>query len=100
MPSTTPWSRRKSLQTCFNGRVHVGELLSKRRRESAERLEKLRHELREAELLCADTACVYATGSFARGEAHFNSDLDLFIVGKMAQSKPALRKLNETLLKA
>jgi predicted nucleotidyltransferase len=63
-----------------NGREFVGEILNRRRAETAQRIEKLRQELRRAEELCGETACVYMTGSFGRGEASAHSDLDLFIV--------------------
>jgi len=52
-------------------------------------------------------ACVYATGSFGRGEASSHSDLDLFIVGKR-NGKPGpdqkegslLKQLDDILIKA
>lgn len=54
----------------------------------------------DAENLCADKACVYATGSFARGEASQYSDLDVFIVGEGTDEKPALDPLDQILVKA
>ena len=84
----------------------MGELAN-RRTQTKERLETLREKLKPAEEISADKACVYATGSFGRGEASAHSDLDLFIVGKKS-GKPGpdgkeasvLRRLDEILLKA
>jgi predicted nucleotidyltransferase len=67
----------------------------------------LREKLKSAEDISAGKACVYATGSFGRGEAGANSDLDLFIVGKK-NGKPGpdgkegslLRRLDEIIIKA
>jgi predicted nucleotidyltransferase len=59
----------------------LGEL-SNRRSQTVERLRSLREKLKSAEAIAAGKACVYATGSFGRGEASAYSDLDLFIVGK------------------
>ncbi len=56
--------------------------LSDRRRQTAERLAAIRQKLKSSEKIAAGKACVYATGSFGRGEASSYSDLDLFIVGK------------------
>jgi predicted nucleotidyltransferase len=83
----------------LNGGARLGELLNLRREQTATRFEKLRQELGNTEELCADTACVYATGSFARGEANQHSDLDLFIVGKVKGDKRALGGLNEILIR-
>lgn len=48
------------------------------------------------------SACVYATGSVARGEATTHSDLDLFIVDTADESRGSipLSKISATLLKA
>lgn len=78
----------------------MGELLERRRRETRTRLELLRKELDDADSIAAGRACVYATGSFARGEASGHSDLDLFIVGLGTVEERQLRKLDETCLKA
>jgi hypothetical protein len=59
----------------------LGEL-SNRRSQADGRLKALRAKLKSAEDIAAGKACVYATGSFGRGEASAHSDLDLFIVGK------------------
>lgn len=88
------------MRISLNGRATLGELLRLRRKQTAERFEQLRTELKNTEDLCAKTACVYATGSFSRGEANLHSDLDLFIVGKVKGDKPALGGLNEILVKA
>jgi len=64
------------------------------------RLQHLHSELEEAAKLADRRACVYATGSFARGEASTNSDLDLFIVGRGTEDNRALPKLDEICLKA
>ena len=80
--------------------MFVGELLDRRRDETKTRIVKLREDLQEAEQLCAGKACVYATGSFARGEASQHSDLDLFIVGQMRDGKRLLRRLDEIRVKA
>jgi predicted nucleotidyltransferase len=59
----------------------MGEL-SDRRKQTAKRLGDIRKKLRSAEQIAAGKACVYATGSFGKGESSPHSDLDLFIVGK------------------
>lgn len=79
--------------------------LEKRRTVSAERLERVQDELADSESLAKGKACVYATGSFARGEASRHSDLDLFIVGKSTdeEGKPRSRillRLDEICIKA
>lgn len=84
----------------FNGRGGVGELLERRRKRAAERIKGLQERLAGAEKLCGDKVCVYATGSFARGEASEYSDLDIFIVGEGTPEKPALAPLDEILIKA
>jgi predicted nucleotidyltransferase len=55
--------------------------LAERRIKTQRRIQSLRDELAEAKQLIAGKACVYATGSFGRGEASEFSDLDVFIVG-------------------
>jgi predicted nucleotidyltransferase len=78
----------------------MGEILEARRKNSSDRLERLRQELRDAEELACSNACVYLTGSFARGEASEHSDLDLFIVGRGTQEQRKLRRLDEICIKA
>jgi len=78
----------------------MGEALDRRRLGTAKRIEALRAKLTRAEGLCGETACVYMTGSFGRGEASTHSDLDLFIVGQGTTEAPALSRLNQILVKA
>jgi predicted nucleotidyltransferase len=78
----------------------MGEILDRRRVETAKRIEALRGELPRAAELCGENACVYMTGSFGRGEASQHSDLDLFIVGQGTLDAPALSRLNQILVKA
>ena len=78
----------------------MGAILDRRRAENTVRIEELRRELKHAEDLCDDIACVYATGSFGRGEASVHSDLDLFIVGTGTADKRSLDPLDEILIKA
>jgi predicted nucleotidyltransferase len=66
--------------------------LERRRSFTRQRLNDLRSRLVEAELRAKDKACVYATGSFGRGEASRHSDLDLFIVGRDDQVGPKVEK--------
>jgi predicted nucleotidyltransferase len=85
--------------------------IAKRRETSRSRLVEVQRELTESEALATGKACVYATGSFARGEASRFSDLDLFIVGKSespqakaGQTPPPperlLKRLDEICIKA
>lgn len=78
----------------------MGAILNQRRIDTKRRTEELKAHLAEAESLCAGKACVYMTGSFARGEAHNWSDLDLFIVGQGAKEKRDLKRLDEIRIKA
>jgi predicted nucleotidyltransferase len=78
----------------------MGEL-SERRAKTDHRVEKLRKKIDTAERLLCGKACVYATGSFGRGEASEQSDLDLFIVGKKDQNGASrLGRLDEICVKA
>lgn len=78
----------------------MGELAD-RRIDTKARIATLRNELQETAARCADRACVYATGSFGRGEASKHSDLDLFIVGKVDdQGERLLKRLDEICIKA
>ena len=78
--------------------------LADRRSQTAARLLLLRERLETAEKLAAGKACVYATGSFGRGEANKNSDLDLFIVGLDNKNQgfegSVLNRLDEICIKA
>jgi len=78
----------------------VGEALEKRRSKTAERITDLKARLADADKLCGDKACVYATGSFGRGEASQHSDLDVFIVSEGTPDEPSLDPLDEILIKA
>ncbi|MBX3198674.1 MAG: nucleotidyltransferase domain-containing protein [Labilithrix sp.] len=78
----------------------MGDYLAQRRNETNDRLNELRAALGEAERIAANRACVYATGSFGRIEAGQNSDLDLFIVGRVADGRRALSRLDEICMKA
>jgi len=73
-----------------------------RRALSDKRLEALKGRLSTAKGLTAGKACVYATGSFARGEASKFSDLDLFIAGKteVETGRRLLSRLDEICVKA
>jgi predicted nucleotidyltransferase len=84
------------------------DLLRERRDDCAQRLAALRRDLADAEAMAGANACVYLTGSAARGEASVHSDLDLFIVGKEAEvivdgeakRVRALSRLDEICIKA
>ena len=78
----------------------MGDLLNRRRAQTSARFGELRGNLAQAEEICRGMACVYATGSFARGEASEHSDLDLFIVGQGRDGRRMLGRLDEILLKA
>jgi predicted nucleotidyltransferase len=78
----------------------MGDILEARREETKTRFEQLQKRLSVAEALSRDKACVYATGSFGRGEASKYSDLDLFIVSRGSLDKPELSNLDEICLKA
>ena len=80
----------------------MGQLLIDRRKYSELRLKELQKHLTHAEKYAADKACVYAIGSFARGEATEHSDLDLFIAGKTVghDDDRALSGLDEICIKA
>jgi Nucleotidyltransferase domain len=79
--------------------------LHRRRAYTAKKLAELRSDLSGAERLITTKACVYATGSYGRGEAGQFSDLDVFIVGKQDEApdgkkKSALSELDATCVKA
>ncbi len=84
----------------------MGKVIEERRQFSDERFERLRSSLVDAPGICAERACVYATGSFGRQEASEHSDVDLFIVSlsdydeEKRIDRSRLSKLNEILLKA
>ena len=58
----------------------MGAIIEARRMYASERLDKLVAALTTAETIIGDKACVYITGSGARGELTQHSDFDLFIV--------------------
>jgi len=77
--------------------------LSERREFTDERIRDLQGELQSTLKLIQRNACVYATGSFGRGEASRNSDLDLFIVSRgddSANENSRFRRLDEICVKA
>lgn len=74
--------------------------IEERRIRSQSRLTELQKSLGEADTKARDKACVYLTGSFARGEASEHSDLDIFIVGKGKGTERALSRLDEICIKA
>lgn len=81
--------------------------LATRRKQTEIRFAELRKNLKAAEKIAAGKACVYATGSYGRGEASPHSDLDLFIVGKknsdpgaLDNKRSLLRRLDEIRIKA
>ncbi len=84
----------------------MGELYD-RRSQTEQRIAQLRGKLQGAENRSKGIACVYATGSFGRGEASGYSDLDLFILGKNNGKKgrdgkegSLLKRLDEICIKA
>ncbi|HWN57226.1 MAG TPA: nucleotidyltransferase domain-containing protein [Methylomirabilota bacterium] len=78
----------------------MGKVLEDRRDETKSRFKQLQNELRAADQLAANKACVYATGSFGRDEASKHSDLDLFIIGTGKKDRRELSRLEEICIKA
>ncbi len=78
--------------------------LANRRSKTSARILELKNELAAASSIANGKACVYATGSFGRGEASPHSDLDLFIVGNGTMNgggeERSLKRLEEIRLKA
>ena len=74
-------------------------MFAARSRITDQRLQRLFNELASVD---PKSACVYATGSVARGEANEHSDLDIFIVDSADESNGELKlsQLDATLLKA
>ncbi|MEC4590833.1 nucleotidyltransferase domain-containing protein [Nitrospirillum amazonense] len=87
----TLWNGRKKMEIDLTQ-------LNKRRAYTSHRTQVLKSKLTEADNILAGKACVYATGSFGRLEAGENSDLDLFIVGKVDASLPANGRARKSLL--
>ncbi|QIB32679.1 nucleotidyltransferase domain-containing protein [Ancylobacter pratisalsi] len=82
-------------------------IFDERREDTRQRIEKLQGLLTEDGARIKGAACVYATGSFGRGETDKNSDLDLFIVSKNKISnqkdearESRLKRLDEIRLQA
>lgn len=84
--------------------MNMNKHLEDRRSRTSARLARISMSLQEAEAVVKDRACVYLTGSFARGEAGKHSDLDLFIVGREqlreTKAQRALPHLDELCVKA
>lgn len=80
----------------------MGDLLVNRQTSVASRIRDFRAQLKSSEQRCAGKACVYMTGSFARGEASKYSDLDLFIVSKCKEgsTQSLLSRLDDICVKA
>jgi len=78
----------------------MGAVLDARRSDTDVRFARLQQELRKAAQLAKNKACVYATGSFGRGEASKYSDLDLFIIGRGNKDRRKLSNLDEIRIKA
>lgn len=82
------------------------EQLRFRRSETAARILTLQERLANANKIIRGKACVYATGSFGRGEAGSYSDLDIFIAGRTEKASDdadptrSLRLLDEICVKA
>lgn len=78
--------------------------LKEREQYSAETISHIREKLQCTEGLLKGKACIYATGSFGRGEAGKNSDLDLFIASVYSSceddNNKRLNNLDEILLKS
>jgi predicted nucleotidyltransferase len=100
MLSTTQSSRRTFSRIFSNGEAALGAILDVRRATTKKRFDELAASLAEAEKLLAEKACVYATGSVARGEVGEFSDLDLFIVGYADDKGRKLSRLDEIIVKA
>src|SRR5271166_963726 len=98
--------KQRYLQIFSNGRGRVCER-ERRRAFTEDKVRALRELLVDSEDRVRDKACVYATGSFGRGEASTHSDLDLFIVGRRngrpgpdGKEGSQLKRLDEILIKA
>ena len=61
-------------------------VLEDRRQESRRRLKGLIENLQNSALVLPEDACVYATGSYGRDEAHAHSDLDPYMIGRTQTS--------------
>lgn len=78
----------------------MARILERRRTDTSSRLDEIKRNLTNSSELASGKACVYATGSFGRGEASPFSDLDLFIVSKSKGRERYLKRLDEICIKA
>ena len=78
----------------------MGDLTRSRKVQTDKRLSRIKNLLKAAAKSAKGKGCVYATGSFGRGEASRFSDLDLFIVGRTIRNKRALGRLDEICITA
>ena len=89
---------------CGRGSINVNDyldLLSKRQEFSKERLNEIRSEVLNFEILNElSDLCIYVTGSFGRLEASTFSDIDLFFVHRGQSVKDAVPRINKILLDA
>ncbi len=88
-----------------SGKANAGDLIAQRRAATRDRFERLKTLLKSSVSPFETSACVSATGSFARLEASPHSDLDLFIVtpigpANQCPTQPLLNRLDGILLKA
>lgn len=79
--------------------------LTNRRASTSQRTAELKQRLKDTEKLTEGKACIYATGSYGRGEASPYSDLDVFIATKVQKDKnetvvSQLNRLDEICVKA
>jgi predicted nucleotidyltransferase len=84
------------------GTIETPATIEERREQSKRRIAELQSTLETSGALpiIRDIACVYATGSVARGEASKQSDLDLFIISKVADGKRSLGQLESIRLES
>src|SRR5260370_25226531 len=90
MLSTTRSSRRRYSLTCSRGGLYMGEALTARRTETQLRLATLKAHLGASAPRAVGKACIYITGSFARGQASAHRCLDFFIAGIGTRNTRAL----------
>lgn len=75
--------------------------LTTRRGESDARLARIRDEIGTVAARPELTrVCIYATGSYGRGESSETSDIDLFIVDAARKDEPRLKRIPQITLKA
>src|SRR5437870_3537269 len=93
-------NKQKYSPMFLSGTKNVGDLIKSRRIQTEKRFAQIKKLLRAAGRTARGKGCVYATGSFGRGEASQYSDLDLFIVGRTVNNKRALIRLDEICITA